>query len=63
MSEARLVFLLIVPMFSESWYVRVAKPLPKHIWIYTIHGPTSKHGKTECCPLKKCWLKRAFRKE
>lgn len=38
MSEAQLVFLLIVPMSSESWYVRV-QTTPY------IHGPTGNHGK------------------
>lgn len=38
MSEAQLVFLLIVPMSSDSWYVRV-QTTPY------IHGPTGNHGK------------------
>lgn len=58
MSEAQLVFLFIVPMSSESWYVRVA--LSANHSLHT--QPTGNHGKTECCPLKKHWLKRAFTK-
>ena len=43
MREARLVFLVIVPMSSESWYVQVAKPLPIDIYTQSMDLP----GNTE----------------
>ena len=63
MSEAQLVSLFIVPMSSESWYVRVALRANHSLHTQSTDPQGTRENTKRRLPFEETLVERAFRKE